>query len=398
MQDFIKQKRAVEIKLSLVEFLKSKPLYYNEIDYTRMPRAYASIKKFIKIPKVIHLVGTNGKGTTGRYIANALYSLDKKVGHYTSPHIQDFNERIWLNGKNVKDNILELAHKKLLKLLDDDFLRTLSYFEYTTFLAMIIYENCDYVVLEAGLGGEFDATNVFAKVLSVITPIGLDHEDFLGNSIEKIALTKLKSVTSKAIIANQKYEDVQKVIDSIKDKEFVSYKKYLDADIINMAKEIREENRLPLYLQDNLLVAMSVLKELGYEIKKYMFNQPTLEGRMELIHDNIWLDLGHNYLAAEAIKANFEAKSINLVYNSYKDKDYLSILKILAPIIKRVEIIDIDDSRIALKNDIIKAIQDNNLKYKDFTTIKKDEKYLVFGSFSVAAKFKNMMKEGDCFE
>ena len=383
----------VEIKLSLTKFLEQKPLYYSEIDYTRMPRAYESVKQNLHVVPVIHLVGTNGKGTTGRFIANALYKSGKSVGHYTSPHIQDFNERIWKDGKNVENEVLQNLHVELLNMLNSEFQKTLSYFEYTTFLAILAFRDCDYIVLEAGLGGEFDATNVFKKRLSVITPIGLDHEDFLGDTVEKVAQTKLRSVDKKAILAKQKFKEVQDVIDSFKDKKFISYDSYLDENILKIADEISEEKELPQYLKENLHVAMATLKELGFEVKKEMFDFAQLEGRMQKIRSNVWLDLGHNLLAAEAISKCFEKKSVNLVYNSYKDKDYLSILSKLKPIIKMVQIINIEDSRIADRSDLISAIEQNNLKHKNFSNIKEDEIYLVFGSFSVALEFKKYLQE-----
>ena len=101
----------------LEKFLQKKPLYYEKIDYTRMPRVYENIKSALKIPKIIHLVGTNGKGTTGRFLASALHSLGFHTGHYTSPHIISFNERIWLNGADVDNALLNEAHQKLLALL-----------------------------------------------------------------------------------------------------------------------------------------------------------------------------------------------------------------------------------------------------------------------------------------
>ena len=377
--------------MSLDEFLNSKPLYYAEIDYTRMPRAYASIKEDLHIPPIIHLVGTNGKGTTGRFIANALLSLGSKVGHYTSPHIKEFNERIWLNGKNVNDETLQKAHYKLQDLLSDEFLNTLSYFEYTTFLAILVYEQCDYVVLEAGLGGEYDATNAFAKVLSVITPIGIDHEDFLGGSIKEIALTKLRSVSNKAIVAKQNFEEVWDVASSLEensDRTFISYEDYLNDEIVDLAENIAAEKELPHYLQENLLLSMAVMKELGFKIKKNLFNSQRLEGRMQRVKPNIWLDVGHNSLAAEAISRSFAPKSVNLVYNSYKDKDYLSILRLLAPILKKVEVIEVDDDRIVPRGDLVAAIVKNGLEYKTFEGVSNDENYLVFGSFSVVEAFR----------
>lgn len=387
--------------MNLNDFLEQKPLYYSEIDYTRMPSAYASIKEKLVIPKVIHIVGTNGKGTTGRFIANALLALGKSTGHYTSPHIHEFNERIWINGKNADTQLLESAHTRLQELLSKEFKNTLSYFEYTTLLAMIVYEACDYVVLEAGLGGEHDATNVFEKVLSVITPIGIDHVDFLGDTIEEIAATKMRSVSSKAVLARQNFAevlDVAKALEKERSVKFIDYRTCLSEREFRLADEISEQTDLPHYLKENLLVAMAALVELGLNVKKNLFDSQRLEGRMEKVDKNVWIDVGHNSLAAEAIAGCFAEKSVVLVYNSYKDKDYLSILALLAPIVKRVEIIAVEDTRIAAKEDLCSAIYKNKLEYSEFIGIKEDEDYLVFGSFSVAQAFKKLCQEkGDRF-
>ena len=202
----------------LEAFLKNKPLYYNEIDYTRMPRVYAKIKDRVKLPKIIHIIGTNGKGTTGRFLATALYSLGFSTGHYTSPHILEFNERIWRNGKNIATTELEKAHKELLQLLTPEDADALSYFEYTTLLALLCYKECEYVVLEAGLGGEYDATAVFENILTLVTPIDFDHEAFLGSSIEEIATTKLNAVQSAAILARQLHNEVATIAKEIATK------------------------------------------------------------------------------------------------------------------------------------------------------------------------------------
>ncbi|NCD12272.1 MAG: bifunctional folylpolyglutamate synthase/dihydrofolate synthase, partial [Epsilonproteobacteria bacterium] len=188
----------------LEHFLEQKPLYYDVIDYERIPKAYEKIRHRFKIPKIIHIVGTNGKGTTGRFLAHMLHANGLHVGHYTSPHILKFNERIWLDGADVSDAILAKAHEALLSWLDSDVADSLSYFEYTTLLAMVIFsKHCEYVVLEAGLGGEHDATNIFPKILSIVTPIGIDHQAFLGESIEAIAQTKINSVCTDVVLAKQ---------------------------------------------------------------------------------------------------------------------------------------------------------------------------------------------------
>lgn len=376
--------------MRLADFLEQKPLYYSEIDYTRMPRAYASIKEKLTIAPLIHLVGTNGKGTTGRFIAQALLALGHSVGHYTSPHIRLFNERIWLSGSSVNDETLEKAHQKLFALLSEEFTESLSYFEYTTLLAMTVFQECDYVVFEAGLGGEHDATNVFPKLLSVITPIGIDHEDFLGNSIREIAATKLRSVTNRAILGEQRFKEVYEVAAELQkdsQRSFIPYKECLDEADIRLAQELATQQELPFYLQENLLLAMAAVKELGFTINKKLFDSQRLEGRMQRIKKNVWLDVGHNTLAAEAISHCFFPKSMNLVYNSYRDKDFRSILHLLAPIVKTVEIIPIENERIAPKEELVAAIIDNGLEYRTFQGINEDENYLVFGSFSVAEAF-----------
>ncbi|MEY3090227.1 MAG: folylpolyglutamate synthase, partial [Pseudomonadota bacterium] len=92
------------------QFLQAKPLYYKEIDHQRVHQAYALLKSHIKHPKTVHIVGTNGKGSTGRMISHLAYRQNLKVGHFSSPHIRKFNERIWINGEESSDAVLENAH------------------------------------------------------------------------------------------------------------------------------------------------------------------------------------------------------------------------------------------------------------------------------------------------
>ena len=192
-------------------FLEDKPLYYKEIDHERVHIAYGILKPHIKQPRTVHIVGTNGKGSTGRMVAHLAHKSGLTVGHFSSPHILKFNERIWLNGIDSSDEVLEEAHQKLFTILGQEMSEKLSYFEYTTLLAFVVFENCDLMVLEAGLGGEFDATNVCDKALSVITPIGIDHQAFLGESIEEIAGTKIRSIQKALLLAPQTYNEVLEI-------------------------------------------------------------------------------------------------------------------------------------------------------------------------------------------
>ena len=380
----------------LKSFLKNKPLFYDEIDYSRMPRVYATIKDRLSLPKIIHIVGTNGKGTTGRFLATALYSLGFKTGHYTSPHIFTLNERVWINGENIDDELLDLHHNQLLALLSKEDANSLSYFEYTTFLALYIYRDMDYVILEAGLGGEFDATAVFENILTLVTPIDIDHEAFLGSDIKSIARTKMNAIKTSAILGVQKYVEVEEVADAVADEknlEILDYRRELDKSDFDKIELIAQANRLAEYLKENLSLAISALNVLKIEYEVDSFNNSKLYGRLTRLNENIVLDVGHNALAATSIYNSLKESKYTLVYNSFKDKDYYKILTILKPIVTDVEIIEVADERAESMEAIVATLEKLDIKYKKFSTVNPDKKYLVFGSFSVAKAFLKVYHE-----
>lgn len=374
----------------LESFLDAKPLYYDEIDYTRMPRVYEKIKQHFKDVKIVHIIGTNGKGTTGRFLASALHANGYKTGHFTSPHILVFNERIWLDGNNISHENLQKSHEKLLTLLSFEDANSLSYFEYTTFLAMIAFDGCDYIVLEAGLGGEHDATAVFDKILTLVTPIDMDHEAFLGNTITKIATTKLSAIQNNAILGFQKNEDVYHVAQKLALKNTLTI--YHVEDFIQELDTLKIQNIsgqlfLPPYLRDNLSLAISALKFLDIQYAEHNFKNSKLFGRLSKISENVLIDVGHNALAASSIFTALIGKKYILIYNSYKDKNYKKILQILKPIIEHVEIIAINEKRI-VSRELLEAVLDElDIKYIPFEILDTQKKYLVFGSFSVVEKF-----------
>ncbi len=374
----------------LKDYLNSKPLFYEEIDYSRMPRVYEKVKSSLSAPSIIHIIGTNGKGTTGRFLANALCSIGFKTGHYTSPHILEFNERVWLNGANAADAELEDAHAELQKLLSKSDSDSLSYFEYTTFLAMIIFKKCDYVVMEAGLGGEFDATAVFAKSLTLVTPIGYDHEAFLGSSIESIAATKLNAIQNSAILAAQNYDEVYKIAEKLKAEKSLNIKKvteFIDEKDREKIEQIAKKLSLVPYLIDNLSLSISALNFLGLKYEIENFSAAPLFGRVTKISENIIVDVGHNVMAAHGIAEALRGQKFRLVYNSYRDKNYHEILSILKPIILSVEIIEIENPRVEKLEEIQKALDELDIAHTIFKEIKEEQKYLVFGSFSVVEEF-----------
>jgi len=376
--------------MNLDIFLSSKPLFYDVIDYGRFPKAYQSIQNDLAIPKIIHLVGTNGKGSTGRFLATALHRAGVKVWHYTSPHIISFNERIWLDGHNVSDEVLEEAHQKLLRLLDEGVAQSLSYFEYRTLLTMVVFEVCEYVVLEAGLGGEYDATNVFPKVLSIFTPIDFDHVSFLGSTIEEIASTKLRSMTACALMGKQPHIEtkiIARTIATDKNCTLLCIDGMASDAIKEKALQIAIKNGLSEYLRDNLELAMAGFEVLGFDSTVELFDQEAFFGRLTRFAHNVTLDVGHNAQAASQIARHYRDQKITLIYNTYADKDYREILSILKPIIKTVEIIDVDEGRIVPRDKLETVLSDLGISFGAFGEICDDKEYLVFGSFSVAETF-----------
>ena len=370
------------------EFLAHKPLYYKEIDPARVHQAYAILKPQINHPKTVHIVGTNGKGSTGRMMAHLAYCSGLKVGHFSSPHIRKFNERIWINGSESSDEVLESAHQKLFPLLGKEMCDALSYFEYTTLLAFVVFESCDLMVLEAGLGGEYDATNVCDKMLSIITPIGFDHQAFLGDTIEAIATTKIRSIQKELLLAPQRYHEVEEVASRIAAQRGAILH---IGGCTNENKQILEalsaQKGWAPYLVANGCVALQALDVLKIDYRVDDLASLELFGRFYPLADNIHIDVGHNPLAAEVIVNALEEKVV-LVYNSLDDKDYRTVLEILKPKVKRVELIAIQTERGVTRAKIEEALKQTAIPYGDFTgEINGGEHYLVFGSFYVVEAF-----------
>ncbi|MFC2491314.1 MAG: bifunctional folylpolyglutamate synthase/dihydrofolate synthase [Campylobacter curvus] len=385
--------------MQLQKFLEGKPLFYKEIDYTRMPRAFRSIKGALKPFKIIHIIGTNGKGSTGRFLAQILRSTGASVGHYTSPHIFKFNERFWLNGCVASDEILETAHERLQNLLSDEFKIKTSYFEYATLLAAVLFEGCDYFVCEAGMGGEFDATNVYDKILSLFTPIGLDHMAMLGDTIERISLTKFNAMSGVNILNDTMNETSLKVaLDIARTRRaklnFAS--EILDIDEKNEILDYAQRFDLPDFLISNLTLAAAVAKQLGVKFDMKNLGALDLGGRCERVARNLYADVGHNELGAQAIARNFKGKKLTLIYNSFLDKDFRAVLSALKPVVSSVLVYDYKSEERELGGELIKkALMQLNLPYRDFVRSDMAEilaatngkTYLAFGSFYLVEAF-----------
>jgi len=363
-------------------FLNSKGNEYSPIDVDRFPKIYKKLN--IKVDtKIIHIVGTNAKGSTGRALAYYLYKLGKNILHFSSPHILEVNERFWINNQNIEDAKLEQIHQKILSSLSSEDLNIISYFEYLTLMMIFMLNDFEYAVIEAGLGGEFDSTNVLKKELSLVTPIGLDHQEFLGYELSQIVKTKLNSINNSAIISSQS-DRVEQIIQSLD----ISLMK-VDQSLKLEVEEFVVKHNMANFLVDNILHALSAIiyLEKNITIDISLLDGLSLFGRFYRYKKNIIIDVGHNELAAKAIKKELGDKKIHLIYNTYKDKDYGNILTILKPNIEKLLILKLQNDRILNPNELISTLNRLGLRYEYFQSCYDNIDYLVFGSFSVIERF-----------
>ena len=308
--------------------------------------------------KCIHIAGTNGKGTCSSLLASYYKELGQKVGLYTSPHILEFNERIRINGEKIPDSYIIDIYKKIENIVEEI---DATFFEITTVIAFNYFaENiCDICIIETGLGGRLDCTNVINPILSVITSISIDHKEYLGNTIESIAYEKAgiikyktpvvlgKLPTQAQNVINEKVVSQESNIISIEviynnlicesENDFTA--KYKFNEIEFKTNLIGEPNKL------NFSIFISALKYLdifNFDIfRKSIYNLTKNTGyfaRLSVLRKNPYLiiDTAHN---EEAITHNVKTITKNtdnkftIIYTGMKDKDNLNNLRILSEIV-----------------------------------------------------------------
>lgn len=367
--------------------------------------------------KTVHIAGTNGKGSTSTMIAAMLSSSGYNTGLFTSPYVIDFRERIQINGKlisketfaecteRVREKIEELNKKNII----------ITEFEAITASAFLCFarEKCDYVVVEVGLGGRFDATNVIKKPTAVvITSISLDHVSILGDTVEKIAFEKcgiIKENTTVITSSNQSFEAlqvIQRTCDERKCKLIVTNPK--NAEIINdtiFGTEFVYENlsfKMKLtgnHQIENAVNAIEVAKELGLDgnVAVRGIEKTKMIARMEIIGENplVIRDGGHNEGCADALYnflVKYNVKNINMLIGLMADKDVEGYVSKIAPLCKSVVAVTPSNPR-AMESEKLKKIAENyceNVKsinnskegYKYIlSNTEDDETVLVCGSF-----------------
>jgi dihydrofolate synthase/folylpolyglutamate synthase len=323
-------------------------LHSSEIDLglTRIGEVAKRLAINFSFAKVITVAGTNGKGTTCAFLENALLP-NESVAVYSSPHIKLFNERLRINKQDVADQPLIDAFKRIEVAREEI---SLSYYEYTTLAAFIVLMNAkpSYIILEVGLGGRLDATNIIDADIAVITTIDLDHQAFLGNSREAIGFEKAGIMRQDQVIVIGDINAPKSVLNHAYELSACHgnnlFVRGQDFDIEaqqswwNWQSESSKLTDLvnTFIPQDNAATALMVLQELGHSLSADVVNdvitKTKVAGRTELIklpdYCDVILDVGHNpqatrYLAKhlKLIKAKTRYQRVFAVVAMLADKD-----------------------------------------------------------------------------
>jgi len=316
------------------------------------------------LPPVIHIAGTNGKGSTQAMIRAGLEAAGKKVHAYTSPHLARFHERIRLAGE-----LIDEVH--LTEILDECYAKnggeTITYFEITTAAAILAMARtpADYTLLEVGLGGRLDATNVIDQpLLSIITPISIDHEQFLGNTLTKIAGEKAGIIKRRCpVIVAPQPEEAMDVIEATAERHYaqiIAQSQHWHIDTERDGLIFQDETgvvQLPRpnlpgdHQIENAGTAVMALRHLGFnnEICEAAVARAQWPARMQQLHTGpiidsapdaeIWLDGGHNPAAGQAIGhhlGTLSERPTYLICGMLNTKDISGYLSPIAPHVEKL--------------------------------------------------------------
>jgi len=313
--------------------------------------------------KSIHIAGTNGKGSVSHMLAAILQTAGFKTGLYTSPHLKDFRERIKLNGDEISEKFIVAFTEKIKPLIEEI---EPSFFEITVAMAFDYFaeQKVDIAVVEVGLGGRFDSTNIITPELSVITNIGWDHMNILGDSLEKIAFEKAGIIKDGVpVVIGETLPETRSIFHNIaaeknaplhlasEERNVAGWEWEKHELVVEVAEQGKTDHKkyhldLPGIYQSknllNVLEACSVLNESGYKLNEDEIRHGLqkakkitgLHGRWEIIHENptIILDVGHNEDGIKQIVQQIELTKhhdLHIVIGMVKDKEIDTVLSLL---------------------------------------------------------------------
>ena len=337
----------------------------------------------------IHVGGTNGKTTTTRMIDSLLFAHGLRTGRFTSPHLETYRERIAINGEPIDPKELIFVYNDIaayLDLMDSKFEHPISFFEAVTALAFAAFAEhpVDVGVIEVGMGGQWDATNVVDADVSVIMPIGLDHTEYLGTTLHEIAATKAGIIKEGGfiVLAQQEPEAAKELIRKAAEVGADVVREGIEYSVASRAVAVGgqlltiqglhdtyDEIFLPLHGKHQAANAASALvaveaffgdQPLDIEAVRAGFAAVTSPGRCEIVHRDptVILDAAHNphgaKALAETLKSEFNFDEIVAVVGVFGDKDAAGILHELEPIVDHVIVTQSSSSRAMSSSDLEK--------------------------------------------
>ncbi|ANU11322.1 bifunctional folylpolyglutamate synthase/dihydrofolate synthase [Planococcus antarcticus DSM 14505] len=297
------------------------------------------------VGKFIHLAGTNGKGSTAAFLSAILQAHEHSVGNFYSPCIEDLHDQIQIDGKPISPDELASAMQQL------SLVKTpLTDFELLTAAAFVIFQKRapDFAIIEAGMGGALDSTNVIDPKIAIIPSISIDHTHFLGDTIDKITHHKAGIIKKwKPVIVGELPQEAMDIVQETADR--------LHAEVIQLNYLTDAPLKLKgAHQQKNASLALEAAKELlGLEFNeekaRHGLSAATLAYRFERVLPGVIFDGAHNKASVDAlvatIKATFPGRPIHIVMGIFRDKDYAYILRQLETVSDHFTFIDFDNER-----------------------------------------------------
>jgi dihydrofolate synthase/folylpolyglutamate synthase len=327
----------------------------------------------------VHIGGTNGKTSTSRMVDALFSELDYRTGRFTSPHLESFLERISIKGEAIAPAELIATYNDIalyLDLIDSRSDVPISYFEALTAMAFVAFAEhpVDIGIIEVGMGGDWDATNIVQSAVSVLMPIGLDHMEYLGETIEEIARTKSGIIKpeSHVVLAAQEPEVARILLEKVVEKSAIPYREGLEFALIKRdiavggqlisVRGVHSEYTdiyLPLHgahQAANAAVAIATVEAfvgvaLDEELVRAAFASVSSPGRLEILHRDptVIIDAAHNphgaTALADTIRNEFDFESIFCVLGILGEKDVKGVLKALEPVVDRLIVTKSDSPR-----------------------------------------------------
>ncbi len=323
--------------------------------------------------KVIHVAGTNGKGSTCAFMESVARATGTRTGLFTSPHLVHYGERIRVSGLEITEDEIA-SHLTALRDLVAEWEHHPTFFELTLAVAMRYFSerSCELVILETGMGGRLDATTAVPADVTVLTPISLDHQQWLGDTLADIAMEKAAIIVpGKPVFSSVQHPEVRRVIEQVANERRAPLE-FLEDPLLGYALALPGKHQ-----QDNAALAVEALHAagiiLGYETVKTGLSSTRWPGRFERLkwapnHDadsqTLILDIAHNPAAAEALAANwsreFPGQKAKLIFGVVESKDIPGILDTLLPLADQVHLVPVNSPRAIRPTDLTALLPPNH--------------------------------------